>query len=348
MHGAYIGALETRLGWLRWTESKEAQKIYSDKTLENFHGIDDWAVWSPLMMAKHVLLHGDTFFMDRRFCQLVDHARQSIPGETAYDPAWLISKDGWLWIDEPVQVPDLLETDKLITPDYTTVRAVGWRHVPAGTTVYISKEKQHIAPDGTTHFLFFIALHDYATVMLNNSRPVGTSAATAKNGFGIWSYFTLKPGDTVNERIIRFESSMREKDPDGQYVDEVGRRMNLLHEIRWLFTALKLMSQRLTSQIRIPTARHVWRRAERENQVAPPYIDVITLRRLHHEAIRSGEAQTKDAIDWSCQWVVGGHWRQQWYPSKGTHLPKFIDAYIKGPDDKPLKESGIKLFTARR
>jgi hypothetical protein len=86
----------------------------------------------------------------------------------------------------------------------------------------------------------------------------------------------------------------------------------------------------------------------REHQVAPPYINVVTLRRLHHHAIRSGQNTTVEAIDWQWSWVVRGHWRNQWYPSQGVHKPKFIESYCKGPDDKPLKPVGATLFAARR
>lgn len=41
-------------------------------------------------------------------------------------------------------------------------------------------------------------------------------------------------------------------------------------------------------------------------------------------------------VDWSHRWIVDGHWRNQWYPSLGIHQSRYIDAYEKGPEDKPL------------
>jgi hypothetical protein len=45
---------------------------------------------------------------------------------------------------------------------------------------------------------------------------------------------------------------------------------------------------------------------------------------------------TGSVVDWSHRWLVGGHWRNQWLPSRSCHRPMWIDPYVKGPDDKPL------------
>ncbi|GAI71048.1 unnamed protein product [marine sediment metagenome] len=52
-------------------------------------------------------------------------------------------------------------------------------------------------------------------------------------------------------------------------------------------------------------------------------------------------------VEWACQWIVGGHWRNQWYPSKHEYRPKYIASYIKGPEDKPLRNPG-RLFAVVR
>jgi hypothetical protein len=90
--------------------------------------------------------------------------------------------------------------------------------------------------------------------------------------------------------------------------------------------------------------REVRRRAERQRQVAPPFIQVVTLRRME---IARRRDPTGEAPDWQWQWSVIGHWRWQWYPSDGTHKRIFIESFVKGPPDKPFKNT-IKLFAAKR
>ena len=41
--------------------------------------------------------------------------------------------------------------------------------------------------------------------------------------------------------------------------------------------------------------------------------------------------------DWKVRWLVRGHHRAQWYPSRKAHKLIWIAPYIKGPGDRPLK-----------
>lgn len=36
------------------------------------------------------------------------------------------------------------------------------------------------------------------------------------------------------------------------------------------------------------------------------------------------------------RWIVHGHWRNHWYPSRQTHRPIWIDQHVKGPDGAPI------------
>ncbi len=62
-------------------------------------------------------------------------------------------------------------------------------------------------------------------------------------------------------------------------------------------------------------------------------VNVILLRRSEHD----GAQTPAHSPEWSCQWLVRGHWRQQYLPSTQSHRPTWIEPYVKGPDDKPLK-----------
>lgn len=62
-----------------------------------------------------------------------------------------------------------------------------------------------------------------------------------------------------------------------------------------------------------------------------PYITVIRLRRP-----KGQHSESESSVDWHHQWIVGGHWRNQWYPSLGVHRQIYISEHVKGPEDKPL------------
>jgi len=75
------------------------------------------------------------------------------------------------------------------------------------------------------------------------------------------------------------------------------------------------------------------------------WLRVVALRRR----VALGPAPMGHAdVDWSCRWLVRGHWREQWFPSVGRHRPIFILPYEKGPEDRPLKMPGATIFAVRR
>lgn len=72
----------------------------------------------------------------------------------------------------------------------------------------------------------------------------------------------------------------------------------------------------------------------------------LLLRRTLVEASATTDGST--LIEWSHRWIVSGHWRNQWYPSSGTHELTYILPYVKGPDDKPLRISTAEVFVVNR
>lgn len=86
------------------------------------------------------------------------------------------------------------------------------------------------------------------------------------------------------------------------------------------------------------------RRAQKAN-VQLPDIRVIKLRKTYHASI-PGEA--KSDFEYSCHWLVRGHWRWQWYPSTQNHAPKFVVPCVKGDLDKPFKAPTETIYAVVR
>jgi hypothetical protein len=74
--------------------------------------------------------------------------------------------------------------------------------------------------------------------------------------------------------------------------------------------------------------RRRWMRSGR----TPAEILVVKLRRMQERP----EPLSEELVAWSHRWLVGGHWRQQFYPSTQSHKPVWISPHVKGPADKPL------------
>lgn len=85
-------------------------------------------------------------------------------------------------------------------------------------------------------------------------------------------------------------------------------------------------------------ARKRLRRAGRE----PAPVRVIELRRPKN----GGESSESDR-EYHHQWIVRGHWRQQWHPKRQVHRPVWIAPHIKGPEGAPLI-GGEKVYALKR
>lgn len=65
------------------------------------------------------------------------------------------------------------------------------------------------------------------------------------------------------------------------------------------------------------------------------HVTFITLR--HIQQREKAEGEDAKYVEWTHRWLVDGHWRNQYYPSDNTHRQIYINGYVKGPEDKPLR-----------
>lgn len=109
------------------------------------------------------------------------------------------------------------------------------------------------------------------------------------------------------------------------------------------FTAafFAFLRQKLVSTQGERPPRPTRKRFFRATHAEAPLVRVIQLRKREVRGKENGHGGPRD---WSHRWIVSGHWRKQWYPTRQRHEPLFIDSYVKGPDDKPLKARRVNLY----
>jgi hypothetical protein len=122
---------------------------------------------------------------------------------------------------------------------------------------------------------------------------------------------------------------------------------DILPALRPYVAALHFLYQELVSiePARLSRAR---RRefARLHPQLPEPTVRVVALRKRTHNVGMSGAEGS--SVEWQHQWLVRGHWRQQWYGKTGVHQPKYIAPYAKGPEGKPLKTPKKTIFAVVR
>jgi hypothetical protein len=105
----------------------------------------------------------------------------------------------------------------------------------------------------------------------------------------------------------------------------------------WLSVFWNFIRQSITQVESVGPSRAYKKRAARNGNgdEKTARLKVVHLRRVERHASESGDADAKH-VDWSHRWIVDPHRRNQWYPSLKKHQMKWIAAYVKGPQNKPL------------
>jgi hypothetical protein len=106
-----------------------------------------------------------------------------------------------------------------------------------------------------------------------------------------------------------------------------------------------LMQQRITSTHSVPAERAERRREARKTEKDVPEVKIVHLRRTIAEALP--QRSDGGGVDWSHRWLVSGHWRNQWFPSSQEHGWRYINPYVKGPEDKPFVSKEILVSVDR-
>jgi hypothetical protein len=117
--------------------------------------------------------------------------------------------------------------------------------------------------------------------------------------------------------------------------------------IRFFLAASVWLQQRIIIISSSGIERHRRKQIARELKIEPPFdVKVIELRRAEPKAA----ADTADShpVDWSCRWLVSGHWRNQFHPSTGKHELIYVLPHVKGPEDKPLKVPAQTVYSVSR
>ena len=140
------------------------------------------------------------------------------------------------------------------------------------------------------------------------------------------------------------EAQVVEGDFFGHQKTEVDHR-KMMMAYYFVISLFAFMNQPFSTVESRRLPRSSRRKLQRETGIEDPMINVISLRRAQHT-----NGQSKGGSrEWSSRWLVKGHWRSQYYPSKKKNTPLWIMPYVKGPQDKPLKgRNGISLFHVTR
>lgn len=328
----YSIAFEKKFDVAAWMMTQPARVLFGEHIDQLADCEDDMtrAQWMGLLMGSivHACVYGDVFYCSREITRTLHEVSSTMPDWTLLDEL-IPAPAGFVWLQEPIEMPMVDESD----PEHYAMHGFSWFTLynadpepDAGERLRQQwwgprkEDLPEVAVGGLSRWQFFYAL---LTIPGNNTVvpghqfkwPVGHSFMEYANSFGgAWS----AADDLMGRFIGSFFQFMKQE----------------------IFIA---PTERATRPAR--------RRVEQVVSKLPLVLTsdgvrVVQLRKRHYNLTSSAEHEADR--EYTCQWVVRGHWRQQWYPSLQRNQPKWIAPYVKGPEDKPLKPPRATVFAVVR
>lgn len=116
--------------------------------------------------------------------------------------------------------------------------------------------------------------------------------------------------------------------------------------VRFFLAACAWLEQRILTIGCGHIERHRRKQLGREhNAPVPSDVKVIELRRAESQG---HEATTSEPVEWSCRWIVNGHWRNQYCGLGHDRKLVYIMPFVKGPADKPLRVPSHTVYAVTR
>lgn len=286
----------------------------------------------PASAAAHMrdaevvrLASAELFYVSEPMARLALSVAPSMP-EFNLLPEDLPARTGFMFCETPIQIIDYMDQE----PSYITAASWGYWNAPVQTkwnmgavwvTFYadLAQNMQGAVDQGiVAGDIRDAALRQRGRLILDNEYQAPFSKDAIPVG---------RPDGTV----LSWDEAWAEPDT------------GFFKAFAIVKTIWTLMSQTVSTVSQAHYDRASRRRLQRQD-IEPVPVRVVTLRRA--STARSSEGGDGQR-DYRYQWLVRGHWRQQWYPSRGAHRPVWIDPHVKGPEGAPLL-GGEKVYALRR
>lgn len=284
-----------------------------------------------------ILKRSETYCWFKDQTEAVVSAGITLPGSVRLDRDLTPVRAGWWYFVNPLNI----KTTEGIDGNDDHVMALSW------SWAVINEQNDGlgtiISLEGTGRTGVIMAAYIWA-----DGRPVPSTQ------------FFWSEGQSLERMITETRASLTRNFSDPNYRDgqaalaRLPMTMQAVEQMARFFAAGNLwIQQKILVQQSRAMERHARKRFEKEGKTAHrPLSDVqiIQLRRREVVALEKTKPGA-GAVDWKCQWIVGGttgFWRNQWYATKGYHIPIHIDPFIKGPADRPLKVPTHRVYAVNR
>lgn len=275
--------------------------------------------------AAHSLSNAGSYLIDADAIPLIRAGAEALPGSLAVTEQMLPTPEGFVMFAEPYEIADvhgrLMRTRALSWSMLTAeqVRAGKVEELPGADNF------QERFTGGGLVVVFWSSFADR-----DEARDtVDLRAVRARLGDLTVYHQTSIP---LNLPLADWDAYQAARIQDPVTVDPVDATIAL-----WL-----LMRQPVLDTTEAPLTDRNRGRWQRRN--IPGRVSVVRLRRR-----ASANAPTphpgETAASWSCRWIVRGHWHPyRTGPGRTEITWRLVHPYVKGPENKPLRESPRRVY----
>lgn len=256
------------------------------------------------------LLEAPCYYWSPQMMEVISTTSASLPEHWSLMKHHVPSTSGFFYLAKEADLEPSLG-------EFAGIAALAWSvlSIPSPgknepTAVYMPHPNQPMPEFNALSLVMFLHHHDDRFPFPVPSRDTLLVGESLKD----WELAKIRFANEVDAAVKRFEHNRT--------------------VIRLFATMLSFLQQRIMVPCPEGASRATRRRAMVQRQ-AEAEVNVIKLRSLLYREHREGARE----VEWQCQWMVRGHWRDQWYSSLSKHQPIFISPHIKGPAGKPLKNA---------
>lgn len=262
------------------------------------------------------------YFVSSEMCEVVNVAREEFQPEPIY-PTDFLTPSGFLYYEQPHEMSDRYGTPVML-------HAFSWSPVIADAKPDAKPDEEEWTDDEMMKLF----------VEQGGNGGVALTLYTVPKQAG-WpsGYGTPPPLVPLHLTPWWFDMTF-----DGNEIDADGKPTAAEEWWKIIQTTLRLMQQRMAVHHEQRPSRPQRREAERVGFSGQS----ITVVRLRREKSETSEGHEPSAANYSHRFIVGGHWRNQWYRSFQGHRQIWIAPYVKGDEDLPLVIKPRRVYTWTR
>lgn len=322
----YDVALDCQMDWVSFWTSPPGENLFraiaegiSEQRLEKGERYADLVArheYSELALNIMPLLNAECYYWSREMLNLVTFAAKSLPDSWSLMRQHIPSVSGFFYLAKAVEGIKVAFAWNVLSVDPEDMAA---EKIEKAMVIHLPRSDGSIPDFNALSFTTFIRHPDP-----HFPKPLPTRTF-------------LYVGESLQDWKVSIVRHAGEINADAKEWEP------FYDDLRLFGTMLSFIQQRIMVSTRLTVSRATRKRAMRAYRLSEPDVNVVKLRAV---VARKHEGEG-EPVEWQCRWIVRGHWRDQWYPSMKKNQPIFISPYIKGPEDKPLRDPK-RLFAVVR